>query len=292
MLNKNNKKQEGLLNMKNINLKLIRINPLTMPVIIADKMNLFKKYNINVNLKLDEDFTFDGNKDFYEGKVDAMVGDITFFFYMLEKGKKAIVTSNLTRTIQVVGKNYPADLKKLRVGVNRTGLFRLYLENDLKEILPEAEPVWINNSYDRLQALENEEIHALVAIEPFIGDVVENGGEVIWKSIDSDKNLVMWAFDEEFYKNKRDTIVDFYKALEEAQNLFNSFSSDEKFKMSIELAGYNNKLANRMRYFNFERQDNFRVEDFELCQEWMFRENEISTIYDSSKLIGDIFNHQ
>lgn len=275
--------------MREINLKLIRINPLTMPVFIAQKKGIFEKYNININLRIDEKFLFDGNIDFYEGKVDAMVGDITFFFYMLEKGKKAVVTSNLTRTIQVVGKNYPKDLQDLKVGVNRAGLFRLYLENDLKDILPGATPVWINNSYERLQALENKEIHALVAIDPFAADVLENGGETIWHSKDSDKNLVMWAFDEDFYHNNKELVRDFHKALEEAQDLFNSLSQEDKCKISIECGGYDENLANRMKNFEFEKQDNFRVEDFNLCQEWMYRENEITKIYDAEKLVGDIF---
>ncbi|MGL6106991.1 ABC transporter substrate-binding protein [Romboutsia sp.] len=276
--------------MKNINLKLTKINPLTMPVIIADKMGIFEKNNIKVNLRIDEEFVFDGNKDFLEGKVDAMVGDITFFFYMLEKGKKAVVTSNLTRTIQVVGKNYPKDMKNLKVGVNRAGLFRLYLENDLKEILPGAEVVWLSNSYERLQALEEGKIHALVAIEPFISDVIEKGGDVIWKSKDSDKNLVMWSFDEDFYKNNRDAIIDFHKSLEEAQTVFNSSSSEEKVKMCIKYGGYSDNLASRMATFEFEKQDNFRIEDFELCQEWMYREKEITKLHKAVNLVADIFS--
>ncbi|MGL5314652.1 MAG: ABC transporter substrate-binding protein [Peptostreptococcaceae bacterium] len=276
--------------MRNINLRLTKINPLTMPVIIAKEMGVFDKFNINVNLKLDEDFTFDGNKDFLEGRADAMVGDITFFFYMLEKGKNAIVTSNLTRTIQIVGKNYPKDLKNLKVGVNRAGLFRLYLENDLKDILPGAEPVWLNNTYDRIKALEKGEIHALVAIEPFISNIIDNGGEIIWKSINSDKNLVMWAFDKDFYNDNKELVKDFHKALEEAQNIFNSSTEEEKYNMSVKFAGYNEKLATRMKSFVFEMQDNFRCEDFNLCQEWMFREKEITKTYDSKDYVASVFS--
>ncbi len=276
--------------MNTINLKLIRINPLTLPVFIADKMEIFKKNGININLKVDEMFTFDGNVDFCEGKVDAMMGDITFFFYMLEKGKDAIVTSNLTRTIQIVGKNYPEDLKNLKVGVNRAGLFRLYLENDLKELIPGAETIWINNSYERLQALENGEINALVAIEPFITDVIEKGGEVIWRSKDSDKNLVMWAFDRRFYIENKELVVDFHKSLEEAQNIFNSSSEEEKVEIAKTCGGYDDALAERMRTFEFEKQDNFRKVDFELCQKWMYREKEINNLYNAEERVANIFN--
>lgn len=277
--------------MNTINLKLIRINPLTIPVFIADKMGIFKKNGININLRVDEKFLFDGNQDFYNGKIDAMVGDLTFFFYMLEKGKKAVLTSNLTRTIHVVGgKNYPKDLKNLKVGVNRAGLFRLYLENDLKELLPKAQVVWINNSYERLKALEDGEIDALVAIEPFVSDVVESGGDIIWSSRNSDKNLVMWAFDEEFYRSNKIVVSNFHKSLEEAQELFNSLSQDEKINICVDCAGYNLDMAKRLKDFVFEKQEAFNINDFNLCQEWMYRENEITKLYDGKKLICDVFN--
>lgn len=275
--------------MKQINLKLIRVNPLTLPVFIAKEKGIFKKNGIDINLRVDENFVFDGNQPFIDGEVDAMMGDITFFFYILEKGKDAVVTSNLTRTIQLVGKNYPKDLKNLKIGANRSGLLRIYLENDLKELLPDAEIVWINNSYERLEALDKGEIHALVAIEPFISDVVEKGGEVIWSSKNSDKNMVMWAFDKEFYMNNKDAVKAFHQSLEEAQNLFNSLTEDEKVKMAIECGEYNQNLAERMRNFEFENQDNFSKKDFELCQEWMLRENEIKNKYDSELCLGDIF---
>ena len=275
--------------MKQINLKLIRVNPLTLPVFIAKEKGIFKKNGIDINLRVDENFVFDGNQPFIDGEVDVMMGDITFFFYILEKGKDAVVTSNLTRTIQLVGKNYPKGLKNLKIGANRTGLLRIYLENDLKELLPDAEIVWINNSYERLEALDKGEIHALVAIEPFISDVVEKGGEVIWSSKNSDKNMVMWAFDKKLYMNNKDVVKSFHQSLEEAQNLFNSLTEDEKVKMAIECGGYNSNLAERMRNFEFEKQDNFSKTDFELCQEWMIREKEIKNKYDSKLCLGDIF---
>lgn len=275
--------------MTRINLSLIRKNPLTIPVLIAKETGLFDKYNLEVNLNISEDFTFDGNKDFYEGTSDAMVGDLTFFFYMLKKGKKAVITSNLTRTINLIGKNLPEDLNGLKVGVNRAGLFRLYLENDLKYLIPNAEPVWINNTYERIKALDNGEIHALVAIEPFITDIVENGGEIIWSSRDSDKNLVMWAFDEEFYLNNKDAVRDFHKALEEAQNKFNEAFENEKIKICIDCAGYTLEQATKLKNFEFEKQEKFNINDFNLCQEWMYRENEINELYNGEELIVNIF---
>lgn len=277
--------------MDKINLTLIKKNPLTIPVILADKLGIFNKHNLEVNLKLTEDFLFDGNKDFLSGESDGMMGDTTFFFYMLEKGKKALITSTLTRTIYLVGgKHNNSNLDKLKIGVNRAGLFRLFLENDLKDLLTKPEIVWINNTYERMKALDNEEIDALVAIEPFVSDVLNKGGNILWSSRNSDKTLVMWCFDEEFCINNPEAIKNFHKALEEAGELFNKSSSEEKIRLAEEVVGYSKEVAEGLKSFTFEKQNNYSKSDFELCQEWMYREGEISKLYCAESLIVDTFN--
>lgn len=261
-------------------------NPLVIPILIAKERGLFAKRGLEVKLDLAEDFTFDGNKPFLEGSSDAMMGDLTFFFYMLEQGKEAVLTSNLTRTIHLVGrKGLIPPYKGIKVGVNRKGLFRLYLENDLKEIVPDAQIVWINNSYERMQALESGEIDALVAIEPFVTDLTNKGHKVIWSTKDSDKNLVMWAFDKDFYESHTESVKAFHEALEEAQNLFNHLSGEEKIQLCHKELGYPEDFAVRMDQFQFENQGAIRLEDFNLCMEWMYREGEISKIYEGSQLI-------
>lgn len=272
--------------MVKINLNLIKKNPLSLTSILADKQGIFKKYNIDMNLYLDEDFLFNGNIEFLEGRSDAMMGDTTFFFYMLEKGKRAVITSNLTRTINLVGgKNLPDNLNEIRVGVNRKGLFRLFLENDLKDIISNPKIVWINNTYDRIQALNNGEIDALVAIEPFVSKVVNNGGKIIWDSRNSDKNLVMWCFDEDFYNNNEEAVKNFHKALNEAAEVFNNSSANEKVNYFMEYCGFPKEIAEDFKNFTFEINGDYRKEDFDICQEWMYREGEIKNIYDGNLLI-------
>lgn len=276
--------------MNEINFTIIRKNPLMIPVFIAKELGIFNKYNLEVNLDINDDFTFDKNIKFIQGKTDAMVGDLTFFFYMLEQGKKAVITSTMTRTIYVVGgRNLPKDMNNLKVGVNRSGLFRLFLENDLKNIMPSAEPIWINNSYERLNALDKGEIDALVAIEPFVSDALDIGGDIIWASKDSDKNLVMWAFDKDFYENNKESVKYFHKAIEEAKSIFNSANEEERVKLAIKYADYDEKLANRLRNFEFEKGRKYSINDFNLCQEWMLREKEINKKYNGENLIVDIF---
>ena len=80
--------------MNQINLQLIKKNPLTLQVLLAEKLGLFAKHQVTVNLSTTEDFTFNGNNPFFNGESDAMVGDTTFFFYMLKRGKKAVITSH------------------------------------------------------------------------------------------------------------------------------------------------------------------------------------------------------
>lgn len=275
--------------MVKINLNLIKNNPLSLTAILADKKGIFEKYNIDMNLYLDEDFSFKGNIEFLEGRSDAMMGDTTFFFYMLEKGKKAVITSNLTRTINLVGsKDLSKDLNGIRVGVNRSGLFRLFLENDLKDSIKNPKIVWINNTYDRIEALKKGEIDALVAIEPFVSKIINDGGEVIWNSKNSDKNLVMWCFDEDFYNNNSECVKNFHEALNEAAKIFNASSSEEKVNYFINYCGYSMDMAEGFKDFAFEINSNYKKDDFNLCQEWMYREREIKQLYDATALVKKI----
>ena len=115
--------------MMTIHLTLIKKNPLTLQVLLAQKLGLFQKHHVSVNLSTTEDFLFDGNNPFFCGTSDAMVGDTTFFFYMLKRGKDAVITSDLTRTIHLVAGRHPIqDLSHLKIGANRAGLLRLFLE--------------------------------------------------------------------------------------------------------------------------------------------------------------------
>ena len=102
----------------------------------------------------------------------------------------------------------------------------------------------------------------------------------------------MWAFDEEFYLNNKDAVRDFHKALEEAQNKFNEAFENEKIKICIDCAGYTLEQATRLKNFEFEKQEKFNINDFNLCQEWMCRENEINEIYNGKELIVNIFDEK
>ena len=237
--------------MEPIHLHHTKKNPLIIPALLADRRGLFEKRGLKVYLDLAEDFTFDGNKPFIEGKSDVMMGDLTFFFYILV----------------------------------RHTVWKIYRQNDLKDIVPDAKIVWMNNSYERMQALEKGEIDALVAIEPFVTDLTEKGHHIIWSTRNSDKNLVMWAFGQTFYEKHRESVQAFHSALEEAGKLFNALESKEKIKVCHEELGYPLAFAERMANFEFENQAPIRLEDFNLCMEWMYRENEITRLYDGKELI-------
>lgn len=269
-----------------MNLTLIKKNPLSITTILAHKLGIFDKYNVNVNLSLLEDFSFGGESPYYSGKSDGTMGDITFFFYALEKGKKSIVTSNLTRTIMLVGrKDLPDKLEGIKVGVNRTGLFRLFLENDLKDKVKKPEIVWINNTYERMQALKNKEIDALVAIEPFVTDVVNDGGKILWSSRESNHNFVSWFFDEGYVKNNPEEVKNFHKALKDAGALFNNASKEERVRLCKEVVEYSEEISERLKDFTFELEESYSEEDFNICQYWMIKEGEINNIYNPKELI-------
>lgn len=272
-----------------MNLHLIKSNPLTLQVLLARELKLFQKYNVDINLSTTEHFLFDGNNPFLEGTSDAMMGDVTFFFYMLKRGKEAVITSNLTRTIHLVGgKILPNDLSHLKIGASRNGLLRIFLENDLKEMIPHAQIVWINNSFERIQALKNGEIDALVAIDPFVTDVVDKGGKIIWSLANSSHNFVMWAFEKKFYFTNEELVHNFYRALEETSTIFNASSPVQKVQYAHD-CGYPEHLALRFSSFSFEKYSPYREDDFNICQEWMYRTKEINQLYDAKECLVNPF---
>ncbi len=275
--------------MMTIHLTLIKKNPLTLQVLLAQKLGLFQKHHVSVNLSTTEDFLFDGNNPFFCGTSDAMVGDTTFFFYMLKRGKDAVITSDLTRTIHLVAGRHPIqDLSHLKIGANRAGLLRLFLETDLKEMIPHASITWINNSYERLAALDKGEIEALVAIDPFVTDVLETGGKILWSLANSSHNWVMWAFDRTFYEQNQGAVHNFYQALEDTTNLFNQASPNQRIQWAKD-CGYPEKLASRFATFTFEPYHPYAVEDFNLCQNWMYKNKEIDQLYDPHQCIVNPF---
>ncbi|WP_322392235.1 substrate-binding domain-containing protein, partial [Clostridium perfringens] len=129
---------------------------------------------------------------------------------------------------------------------------------------------------------------ALVAIEPFVSKIVKDGGKILWNSRNSDKNLVMWCFDEEFYNSKPKAVINFHNALDEAAMIFINLNNEEKVQIFTECCGYEREVAESFKEFTFEKSSNYREEDFNLCQEWMYREGEIKRLFDANVLIKDI----
>ncbi|WP_297521996.1 hypothetical protein [uncultured Clostridium sp.] len=271
-------------------LHIIKKNPLSVSVIMADKLGIFKKNGINVDLTVQEDFKFAGENPYISGKSDAIMGDLTFFFYFLEKGKKSVLTSNLTRTIHLIARKGLSQKRDgLVVGASRAGMLKLFLENDLKDVLINTKIVWINNTYDRIEAFNKGEIDALVAIEPFIDELKEQGGEIIYSTRESKEKMVMWCFDEKFYNENEEKVRLFHKSLEEAQKLFNNMTEEGKYNVGKDIIKYDEISAQRLKKFVFEKSSSVRKEDFDKCVKWMNKNREITKLYDSDKLIKEIF---
>ena len=56
----------------------------------------------------------------------------------------------------------------------------------------------------------------------------------------------------------------------------------------MEYCGFPKEVAEGFRDFSFEINGDYRKEDFDLCQEWMYREGEIKNIYDGNLLIKKV----
>ena len=260
---------------------IIKKNPLTIPVVLSEVLGLYKENKINVSINYEEDFLFKGKNPYATSESDCMMGDLTFFFYALEKGIDSVITSNLTRTIHLLlRKDKSFKDENLKIGVNRTGLFRLFMENDLKDKLKNPEIVWINNTYERIEALKKNEIDGLIAIEPFI-DEIENRdlGKRVWSLKNSDKNLVMWCFKREYYEKNKEEVKIFHKVLREANNIYNNMLEEEKRKFLKEHMNYDEEHIEIALKFKFEKEGQVREEDYNLCQDWMIKTGEIKNKY-------------
>lgn len=263
--------------MATIRLQQNRINPLVLPLILAQELGIFEKHHVSVSLELADDFIFQGKSAFLEGEIDAQMGDTTFFFYYLKDGKKAVITSTLTRTIQLVGYKNWQHLKEMTVGINRTGLFRFFVDTYLNESLPKTNYAFINNTYERIEALNNKKIDALVAIEPFVSQVLATSdSEVIWHSSELDACYVMWCFDKQFTEENPEDVKNFHLALEEAADYFNQKSASEKIDLLIQYCHLPKEKAETFKSFSFEAQQNYSEKDFDLCQDWLLDNQEIN----------------
>ena len=267
-----------------------KVNPLVLPVILADRLGYFDRYQVPVELELSETFQFHSNKSFTGNNVDAVMGDLTFFFDYLNQGKEAIVTSTLTRTIKLIGYPEAAAKKGLRVGAASKGLFPFFLANDLKERFDSPEITWIDNTFERIEALRKKEIDALVAIEPFIYQTKQElPVEILWDSKNSDKTMVMWCFDKAFYMENQELVRSYHLALEEAAADFNKLSPELKVKTCIEVAEYTTEAAREMANFQFEPQKNYAKRDFQLLADWLLAHDKLDKPVLAQDYIADVF---
>ncbi|WP_086349305.1 hypothetical protein [Candidatus Enterococcus clewellii] len=276
--------------MTTIRLYQNKVNPLVLPVILADRLGYFERRQVPVALELSETFQFHSNKSFVGNNVEAVMGDLTFFFDYLNQGKEAVVTSTLTRTIKLIGYPETARKKGVRVGAASKGLFPFFLEYDLKNRFDAPEIIWIDNTFERIEALRKNKIDALVAIEPFIHQTMQElPVDVLWDSKDSDKTMVMWCFDKKFYLENQALVQNYHLALEEAAVDFNQLSPEEKMKTCIEVADYTAEAAQEMRNFLFEPQKNYSKRDFQLLADWLAAHEKLDKRVDAKGYIADIF---
>ena len=127
-----------------------------------------------------------------------------------------------------------------------------------------------------------------MAIDPFVTDVLETGGKILWSLANSSHNWVMWAFDRTFYEQNQGAVHNFYQALEDTTNLFNQASPNQRIQWAKD-CGYPEKLASRFATFTFEPYHPYAVEDFNLCQNWMYKNKEIDQLYDPHQCIVNPF---
>ena len=242
-------------------------------------------------MNLTDDFIFHTKEAFLNKEIDALMGDISFFFYYLEAGKQAVITSTITRTIQLVGKSNWRTLPQLTIGINRTGLFRFFYDTYLKNKLPPTTYTYLDNTYERIAALKEGRIDGLVAIDPFVATVLALPAmETIWHSNQIDACYVMWCFDQEFAMKYPEDIRQFHQALAEAQTWLNTLDNQTRQEYFHRYGHFSVEQAKSFAEFYYEPQQNYRQADFLCCQNWLMKNGELTRAADSTQCISPTFN--
>ena len=81
----------------------------------------------------------------------------------------------------------------------------------------------------------------------------------------------------------------FHQALEEAGQWFNSLTPEEKSIACQTYAGYSLEQVQDCQSFELEQQKNYQISDYERCQEWMLKNNEIDNLLPASQDIFQTF---
>lgn len=277
--------------MQPIRINLMRTNHLALPVLIAQQEKIFKKNDVLVEINLQK--TLYEQKDaFFNGDVDAMIGDLTRLLSFIDQGKKVKITSTLTRTLKIVAnKKFDKleELNNLKIGVNAYQSLGLYLEEFINQYQLNLKVIDYQDAYLRLDDMLNKKIDMLIAIEPFASKIVNQGGQIVYSGLESDHYYIMWAFREAYYNQNKEHVKRFHQSLNEANKFFNNLSQPQKIKAFIKYANFDQKQASQVNDLIFEQDIKFEEQDFERCQKWLKRKQKLDKLYDPKEYIVDVF---
>lgn len=270
-------------------INLIKENLLSAEVLLADKLGLFKKNDINVKIQIQEKFEFNSSKK--EDYFNAMVGDLHMILPLNEQNREFIITSTLTRTTKLMtNKSFKkiSDLDSKRVS---SSLLDFFLLTD-KKLLPKNLKFTKHyvNTHERIAALFDNEVDLITAIDPFNNYVIEQGGKVVFDSKWSNHHFLAWGFEKNFYLKNKNMVKRFHKVLNQSKQYFNNLDDVDKYQIMKNKLGYDNQHAKRLQNFKYEIDQNFSKQDFNICVKWMLEKQIITKQYQASQYIVKMFD--
>lgn len=252
-----------------IKIGLLEKNPLSIQPLLAEKLGLFDKYNIQVEITKIGHFPA-----FAMEHVTAQVGDTTRIFERLKQGEDLIITSDLTRTMKLILKKGVDKNKKLKILAAKEQSLGIYTEYYLHKNGYQFEFVTETSMLKRVEMIRNCEVDGACMIDPFLIEFIDNGYELVYEGKNHQHNFTCWAFHREYLeKYGKENIIKFHRALNEAGQYYNQLTNQEKLKFVQENLDYQKNLKQFYENFRFELDHEYQYETLLECYKWKIQKN-------------------
>lgn len=264
-----------------IKLEVLDKNPLSLQPLIAKKFGIFNSNNVEVDVAYVSSFP-----GFDMSKVTANVGDTTRIFERVASKEELIITSDLTRTMKLILHKDYKKRGKLKILSSKDQSLGIYTEYYCRKNNIDFEFVIELNMQKRVEMIRNNEVDGVCMIDPFLIEFIDQDYFVAYEGKDHKYNYTCWAFHKQFYDLNKEQVINFHLSLNQATDLWNDLSCDEKLKLALELLEVPQYLYNYYKTLNFNHDSRYQKEALESCYDWKCRKTPSVCGLDISDLIA------
>ncbi len=252
-----------------IKIGLLEKNPLSLQPLLAEELGLFKKYNLDVEIKKIGHFPA-----FAMETVTAQVGDTTRIFERLNQGEDLVITSDLTRTMKLILRSDVDKSKRLKILAAETQSLGIYTEYYLKKNGYQFEFISELSMQKRVEMIRTKSVDGACMIDPFLIEFIGHGYDLVYEGKEYPNNFTCWAFHREYIDMYGEqNVLNFHKALNEAGEHYNCLSPLAKVNAVKKHLTYNDGLKTFYENFEFQCDGEYQVEALNECYLWKCQKN-------------------